>query len=62
MNNLSITDDGTFVYLHTAETGQPKAVIYGADFLNKSDAQPQQIFQWKDQSESFAIKYVKLQE
>ncbi len=61
LNNLSSTADGEyFVYANTAETGRPKAVIYSKDIL-EGKGEPQ-VFQWKDQSECFSIKYVKVQD
>lgn len=64
MNNLTTNGGENFVYVNTGDGG-PKAVIYSKEIIEKTantDIPQPQIFQWKDQSDCFAIKYVQVQE
>lgn len=63
MNNLSSNDGESFVFANTSESGQPKAIIHSKEMLDgKGETSSPQVFQWKDQSECFCIKYVKAQD
>lgn len=60
MNNLTTNGGDLLVYAHTGD-GQPKAVIYSKDLIEKGEVFAPVIYQWKDQGDCMGIKHLSVQ-
>ena len=61
LNNLTTDDGEHFAYVNSYD-GQPRAVIFGKQVLEKGDTTPPQVVPWKDQGDCMAVKYVKVED